>query len=119
MIKAGIIAAVGLAILTTIGLGYWHYTSILSDREALKLQVSTLTTERDKAIKTAADNAEKIKEVEAAYKVQIAALEILASETAINEALSRQFNEDVSAADDVDIPPSLAAPFLKRFGAKP
>jgi hypothetical protein len=105
-----------LAILASIGLGYWHYTSILSDREALRMQVSTLTGQRDLAIQTANANAKAAKELEATYKTQIASLEILAAETAISEALSKTFADDLATADDIKIPDALAKPFLKRFG---
>jgi hypothetical protein len=53
------------------------------------------------AIQTANNNAAAAKEIEAAYKVQIAALEILA---------------DLATADDIEIPDALSKPFLKRFG---
>lgn len=39
----------------------------------------------------------------------------LAAETAA-EALSRSFTDDLAHADDIEIPVSLAKPFLKRFG---
>lgn len=107
-----------IAILAAVGLGYWHYTSILSDREQLRIQVSALTTQRDLAIKTANDNALAAKELEATYKTQIAALEVMATETAAAEALSRSFTDDLAGADDVEIPDALAKPFLKRFGGK-
>lgn len=105
-----------LAILVAAGLGYWHYTSILSDREHLRIQVSTLAAQRDQAIQTANDNAQAAKELEATYQTQIAALEVLAAETAASEALSRQFTDDLAGADDIEIPDALAKPFLKRFG---
>lgn len=108
-----------IAILVTVCLSYWHYTSILSDRENLALQVSNLTAERDQAIKTANNNAQAAKEIEATYKTQIAALEILATETAVAEALSRAFADELATADDIEIPDNLAKPFLKRFGGKP
>lgn len=105
-----------IAIFAAVGLGYWHYNSILDDREQLRVQVSTLTDQRDQAIKTANDNAAATKELEATYKTQIAALEVLATETAAAEALSRAFTDDLAGADDIAIPDSLAKPFLKRFG---
>ncbi|MBY5684811.1 hypothetical protein HFO32_22065 [Rhizobium leguminosarum] len=108
-----------LAIIVAVGLAYWHYTSILSDREELRVQVSTLTDQRDQAIQTANDNAQAAKELEATYKTQIAALEVLATETAVNEALSRAFTDDIATADDIEIPDALAKPFLRRFGGKP
>ncbi len=108
-----------LAILAAVGLGYWHYTSILSDREQLRIQVSSLTDQRDQAIKTANDNADAAKELEATYKVQIAALEVMATETAAAEALSRAFTDDLAGAEDIAIPDALAKPFLKRFGGRP
>jgi len=108
-----------IAILAAVGLGYWHYTSILSDREQLRMQVSVLTVQRDQAIQTANDNANAAKELEATYKNQIAALEVLAAETAASEALSRSFADDLATADDIEIPDALAKPFIKRFGAKP
>lgn len=107
-----------IAILAVVGLGYWHYTSILSDREQLRIQVSILTDQRDQAVKTANDNAAAAKEVEATYKNQIAALEVMAAETAATEALSRAFADDLATAEDIKVPDSLAKPFLKRFGAK-
>lgn len=107
-----------IAILVTVCLSYWHYTSILSDRENLALQVSNLTAERDQAIKTANNNAQAAKEIEATYKTQIAALEVLTAETAVAEALSRAFTDDLTGAEDIEIPDSLSKPFLKRFGGK-
>lgn len=108
-----------IAILAVIGLGYWHYKSILSDREQLRIQVSTLIVQRDQAIQTANDNAQAAKELEVTYKTQIAALEVLAAETAASEALSRLFADDLATAYDIEIPDALATPFIKRFGAKP
>lgn len=79
---------------------------ILSDREEL----------RDQAIKTANDNAQAAKDIEDTYKTQIAALEVLAAETAASEAISRSFVSDLAGADDIEIPDALAKPFLRRFG---
>lgn len=93
-----------IALIVSVALAYWHYTSIMSDREQLRVQVSNLTTERDLAIKTANDNAAAAKEIEASYKTQIAALEILATETSAAETLSRQFTDDLAGADDIEIP---------------
>ncbi|WP_276117957.1 hypothetical protein [Pararhizobium qamdonense] len=42
------------------------------------------------AIQTANNNAAAAKEIEAAYKIQIGALEVFVVETAASEALSRQ-----------------------------
>jgi|GEM_PF-5347694 len=53
------------------------------------------------------DNAQAAKALEATYKIQIAAVEILATETAAAEVLSRQFADDLVEADDIEIPESL------------
>ncbi|KQQ61121.1 hypothetical protein ASF69_01480 [Rhizobium sp. Leaf311] len=105
-----------IAIFAAVGLGYWHYTSVLSDREDLRVALAASKAANDLAITTANNNAAAAKEVEAAYKVQIASLEILATETAAAEALSRAFAEDIATADDIEIPESLSKPFIKRFG---
>jgi hypothetical protein len=105
-----------VAIATTIGLGYWHYTSVLSDRQSLSEALAASKIANDLAIQTANNNAAATKALEATYKVQIAALEILAAETAAAEALSRSFADDLATAEDIEIPDALAKPFLKRFG---
>ena len=114
MIRLYLLAAV--VILGVIGLGYWHYNSILDDREALSEALAASKAANELAITSANDNAARAREIEATYKVQIASLEILAAETAAAEALSRQFTDDLATADDIEIPDSLAKPFLKRFG---
>lgn len=76
------------------------------------ITISTLVSQHDSAIQTANDNAPAAKELEATYKTQIAALEVLAAETAAAEALSRSFADDLVAADDIEIPDSLANSFL-------
>lgn len=37
--------AAGIALVTVIGLGYWHYTSLLSEREALRVQTEIQSQE--------------------------------------------------------------------------
>lgn len=105
-----------LAVAGIIGLGYVHYNGLLQDREEMAVALAASKAANDLAITTADNNAARALEIEAAYKVQIAALEVLAAETAAAEALSRAFAEDLAGADDIEIPDSLAKPFLKRFG---
>lgn len=108
---AGVAAVVAL-----IGLGYVHYNGLLKDREAMAVALAASKAANDLAITTADANAAKAREIEAAYKVQIASLEILAAETAAAEALSRAFTDDLAGAEDIAISDALAKPFLKRFG---
>ncbi len=108
---AGIAAVVAL-----IGFGYVHYNGLLNDRETMAAALATAKATNDLAIDRANENAAKALEIEAAYKVQIASLEILAAETAAAEALSRAFSDELATADDIEVPESLAKPFLKRFG---
>lgn len=114
-LKFGAVAAIVLVV----GLGYVHYNDLLKDREGMAVALAASKAANDLAITTADNNAARALEIEAAYKVQIASLEILAAETAAAEALSRSFAEDLATADDIEIPDALAKPFLKRFGGKP
>ncbi|RVL87689.1 hypothetical protein CN140_01790 [Sinorhizobium meliloti] len=106
----------GVVILGGMGVGYWHYNSILDDRQALSEALAASKAANDLAIQAADNNAARAREIEATYKTQIAALEVLATETAVNEALSRAFTDDIATADDIEIPDTLAKPFLRRFG---
>lgn len=105
-----------LSIAGIIGLTYVHYNGLLKDREEMAVALTASKAANELAITTADNNAARALEIEAAYKVQIAALEVLAAETAASEALSRSFNDDLVTVDDIEIPESLAKPFLMRFG---
>jgi hypothetical protein len=89
------------AVITVIGLGYWHYTSMQSEIVTLKTDLSTAQSEARQA------------------KAAVAALELVAVDKEVIVQKSTEFRAKIAKVpDDIEIPDSLAKPFLERFGAK-
>lgn len=74
-LKIGIYGLATLAVTTTIGLGYWRYTSILSEREALRADKIRLETAVEVQQQTIAAQGEAIAEWEESQQNLLAVIE--------------------------------------------
>ncbi|MBY3363734.1 hypothetical protein [Rhizobium laguerreae] len=90
-----------VAVLAVIGLGYWHYTSLVDEVSSLRVELAT----KDRELRSAKAAVEAMNEVTKDAEVQHAKSSTL--QTAIAKA---------RVADDVELPKPLADAFLQRFG---
>lgn len=99
MLKLKLAAAAVIALL--IGLGYWHYTSLLDQVSDLKISLAA-------------------KEVELkAARMSVEAMDAVMRSAEIEQEKSRSLQKAVSAAratSDIELPKPMADAFLSRFG---
>jgi preprotein translocase subunit SecF len=102
-ISAYIKLGAAIAVLAVIGLGYWHYTSLVDQVSSLKVELAAKDTE----LRSAKAAVEAMNEVTKDAEAQQSKSSTL--QTAV--AKSR-------ATDDIKLPQPLADAFLQRFGGE-
>jgi preprotein translocase subunit SecF len=90
-----------IAVLAVIGLGYWHYTSLVDKVSSLQVELAT----KDKELRSAKAAVEAMNDVVRDAEAQQSKSSTL--QTAVAKA---------RVADDVELPKPLADAFLQRFG---
>ncbi len=114
-IKIGIAVAAAAAI----GLAYWHYTSVVGDLAKAQAQLSTVTSQRDAAVKLANDNADQVIRADQQREAAVKALEELQAQTEADAKESQSARDRVmSSTSDRDGPlaPVLEDLLTSRFG---
>jgi hypothetical protein len=110
-----------VAVIAAVGLGYWHYTSVVADlREAQAANV-LLTSQRDAAISTANANAAAAAKADADRLRVVGELEAAQAEIAAAAARDLEtVREILQAPDEEDGPvsPLLEKLRAKRFGGR-
>lgn len=110
-----------VSVLAAIGLGYWHYTSVVADLKAAEAANVLLTSQRDAAITTANANAQAAAKADQDRLRVVAELEVAHEEIAAAAARDLEsVREILSAPDEEDGPvsPLLEKLRAKRFGGR-
>ncbi len=110
-----------LAVLAAVGLGYWHYTSIVADLREARAANVLLTTQRDAAITTANFNAAAAAKADQDRLRVVAELEVAHAEIAAAAARDLEtVKEILTAPDEEDGPVSPLLEKLRaiRFGGR-
>lgn len=93
-----------VAVLAVMGLGYWHYTSLVDQVSSLKIELAA----KDKELRSA--------------KAAVEAMNDVMVDAETQQTKSSTLQTSVSKArptSDVELPKPLADAFLTRFGVKP
>ncbi|MEY9198468.1 hypothetical protein ABIA16_003584 [Sinorhizobium fredii] len=90
-----------VAVITVIGLGYWHYTSLVDQVSDLKIELA----DKDKQLRSAKAAVEAMNEVTKAAEAEQEKSSTL--QTAVAKARPES---------DIELPKPLADAFLQRFG---
>ena len=110
-----------VAVLAAVGLGYWHYTSVVADLKAAEAANAILTSQRDAAISTANANAQAAAKADADRLRVVSELEIAHQEIAAAAARDLEtVKEILQAPDEEDGPvsPLLEKLRARRFGGR-
>ncbi len=94
---------IAVAAAASVGLAYWHYTSVVGDLAKAQAQVTALTTERDQAIKLANDNAVAVLRADKQRQNAVDALEQVQAEK------SKQVDAEAQARADIAATPRSTA----------
>ncbi|MBX5152580.1 hypothetical protein HJB78_16540 [Rhizobium lentis] len=90
-----------VAILAIIGLGYWHYTSLVDKVSSLKIELA----DKDRELRSA--------------KAAVEAMNDVVEDAEVQQAKSSTLQTAVAKArptSDIELPKPLADAFLTRFG---
>ncbi|ARQ56867.1 hypothetical protein Kim5_CH00759 [Rhizobium sp. Kim5] len=115
---------IGLVVfgITLIGLGYWHYTSVVDDLAAARAENASLELKLATVADIANRNAEAVARADADRRAAIETLEFFQLEVETNTKTSRLAESEIdtaAAADDGDVAPLMEALRKSRFGGRP
>lgn len=110
-----------VAVLAAIGLGYWHYTSVVADLHEAQAANVVLTSQRDAAISTANSNAKAAALADQDRLRVVAELEVAHAEIEAAAARDLETVRDILQAPDEEdgpVSPLLEKLRAKRFGGR-
>lgn len=111
--------AAAATVIIVVGLGYWHYTSIVDDLATARADKAALETQLATVTDIANRNAAAAARADADRRAAVETLEFLQAGIDTNSKTSRLAESEIdtaSAADDGDVAPLMEALRKSRFG---
>jgi len=112
---------IGLVVfgITLVGLGYWHYISVVDDLATARAEKASLELQLATVTDIANRNAEAVARADAERRAAVETLEFLQASVEKNSKTSRLAESEIdnaTAADDGDVAPLMEALRESRFG---